>query len=62
MLLVSRRRVLGAAVAVAVGLVLVPPPAHADTTGPTLSIPAPTGPHQVGATTLELKDTSRADP
>jgi hypothetical protein len=49
-------------VAVAVGPVLVPPPAHADTAGPTLSIPAPTGPHQVGATTVELEGTSRADP
>jgi dienelactone hydrolase len=62
MLLVSRRRVLGATLAVAVGLVLVPQPAHADTTGTTLSIPAPTGSHHVGATALYLKDTSRTDP
>ncbi|MEV6342642.1 hypothetical protein [Actinoplanes sp. NPDC051851] len=29
---------------------------------PALSIPAPTGPHHVGATVLDLTDTSRADP
>jgi predicted dienelactone hydrolase len=62
MLLVPRRRVLGTILAVAVGLVLVPQPAHADTTDTTLSIPAPTGSHHVGATALYLKDTSRADP
>lgn len=59
--LVSGRRVLGAALATAVGLTVLPLPASAATV-PVLSIPAPTGPHHVGATMLDLKDTSRADP
>jgi hypothetical protein len=62
MLLVPRQRVLGATLAVALGLVLVPPPAHADTTDTTLSIPAPTGSHHVDATALYLRGTSRTDP
>lgn len=52
---------LSAVLAIATGLTLVPQPASAAT-APILSIPAPTGPHHVGATTLDLKDTSRADP
>ena len=59
--LVSRRRVLGAALAIATGLTVLPQPASAATTV-VLSLPAPTGPHHVGATMLDLKDTSRADP
>ena len=58
---VPRRRVLGAALAIATGLALLPQSASAATTG-TLSLPAPTGPYRVGATALDLKDTSRADP
>ena len=58
---VPRRRVLSAALAIATGLTLLPQPASAATTG-TLSLPAPTGPYRVGATALDLKDTSRADP
>ena len=61
MTLVPRRRILGAALAVAAGLAMVPQPAHAATTD-ALSLPAPTGPHHVGASWLYLKDTSRADP
>lgn len=61
MQLVSRRRVLGAALAVATGLTVLPRPASAATAA-VLSLPAPTGPHHVGATVLDLKDTSRADP
>jgi dienelactone hydrolase len=59
--LVPRRRVLGAALAIATGLTVLPQPASAATTV-VLSLPAPTGPHHVGATVLDLKDTSRADP
>ncbi|GIH19585.1 esterase [Rugosimonospora africana] len=59
--LVPRRRVLGAALAIATGLTMLPQPASAATTV-VLSLPAPTGPHHVGATVLDLKDTSRADP
>jgi dienelactone hydrolase len=61
MYLVPRRRVLGAALAIATGLTVLPQPAIAATTV-VLSLPAPTGPHHVGATVLDLKDTSRADP
>jgi dienelactone hydrolase len=59
--LVPRRRVLGAALALATGLTVLPQPASAATTV-VLSLPAPTGPRHVGATVLDLKDTSRADP
>jgi predicted dienelactone hydrolase len=59
--LVSRRRVLGATLAIVTGLTVLSPPARAATTV-VLSLPAPTGPHHVGATVLDLKDTSRADP
>lgn len=58
---VPRRRVLGAALAIATGLTVLPQPASAATTV-VLSLPAPTGPHHVGATVLDLKDTSRTDP
>ena len=58
---VPRRRVLGAALAIATGLTFLPQPASAATTV-VLSLPAPTGPHHVGATVLDLTDTSRADP
>jgi hypothetical protein len=59
--LVPRRRVLGAALAIVTGLTVLPQPASAAT-AVALSVPAPTGPHHVGATVLDLKDTSRADP
>jgi len=59
--LVPLRRILGAALAVATGLTLVAQPASAATSD-TLSLPPPTGPHQVGASSVYLKDTSRADP
>jgi dienelactone hydrolase len=59
--MLPRRRILGAALAVATGLTLLSQPAGA-TTSTTLLIPAPTGAHHVGATALDLKDTSRADP
>ena len=58
---IPRRRVLGAALAIAMGLTVFAQPAGAANTV-VLSIPAPTGPHHVGATTLDLTDTSRADP
>jgi len=61
MLLVPRRRVLGAALAVATGLAMLPQPASAATSD-TLSLPPPTGPHHVGASWVYMKDTSRADP
>jgi dienelactone hydrolase len=51
----------GFALAIATGLTMVSQPASAATTV-TLSVPGPTGPHHVGATVLDLKDTSRADP
>ncbi|MDT7803898.1 MAG: hypothetical protein QOI78_7331 [Actinomycetota bacterium] len=59
--LVHRGRVLGAALAIATGLTVLPQPASAAATV-ALSLPAPTGPHRVGATVLDLKDPSRADP
>jgi dienelactone hydrolase len=59
--LVHRRRLLGTALAIVTGLTVLPQPASAATTV-ALSLPAPTGPHRVGATALDLKDTSRADP
>ncbi|MBP2325629.1 putative dienelactone hydrolase [Kibdelosporangium banguiense] len=61
---VSRRRLLGAALAIVTGLTVLPQQANAATatTAVALSLPAPTGPHRVGATMLDLKDTSRADP
>lgn len=38
-----------------------PPSPSATSTGP-VALPAPTGPHAVGTTSLDLKDTSRPDP
>jgi dienelactone hydrolase len=46
--------------AIVTGLTMLPQPANAATA--VLSVPAPTGPHHVGATKLDLKDTSRPDP
>jgi dienelactone hydrolase len=59
--LICRRRVLGAALAIVTGLTVMPQSASATTTV-ALSLPAPAGPHRLGATVLDLKDTSRADP
>ncbi|MGW6282999.1 alpha/beta hydrolase [Kribbella sp. NPDC055071] len=37
-------------------------PAYAGATGLTLGLPAPTGPHHIGTTTLALTDVHRSDP
>jgi dienelactone hydrolase len=62
-----RRHLLRATVTAAAGLLLlgttgVAAAAAAPATTGTLSLLRPTGPHQVGATSLYLKDTSRPDP
>lgn len=57
----KNRHVLISALAVTTVLTVSPQPAIAAATV-VLSVPAPTGPHHVGATVLDLKDTSRADP
>jgi len=49
----------GITVVTALTIALSASPAAADTA---LHLPAPTGRHSVGATTLYLKDTSRPDP
>ena len=55
--------VVGVVLAVAAGTWIPAPAAHAgaDAT-PRLSLPAPTGPHRVGTTSLHLVDDSRTDP
>ena len=61
--LLWRLVVVGVVLAVAPGWWLPAPAAHAgpDAT-PRLSLPAPTGPHRVGTTSLHLVDDSRIDP
>ena len=55
--------VVGVVLAVAAGKWLPAPAAHAGTDAtPRLSLPAPTGPHRVGTTSLHLVDDSRTDP
>lgn len=68
----SRRRLLGGGASLAVAAALLPSaPATAGATAPPrphpdrplpVRLPAPTGPHQVGTTTLHLVDRSRHDP
>jgi predicted dienelactone hydrolase len=55
--------VVGVVLAVSAGKLIPAPAAHAglDAT-PRLSLPAPTGPHRVGTTSLHLVDDSRTDP
>ncbi|MEW2417671.1 alpha/beta fold hydrolase [Streptomyces sp. NPDC046866] len=64
----GRRTIAKAALAAAAGLLLAPAPtpASASASGgsptPHLRLPAPSGPHPVGARTLHLVDRSRTDP
>src|SRR5690349_11068324 len=61
---VSRRRVLGSALAVAGGLAVSSAAGVASATQGriVLTMPAPTGPHSIGTVSLHLVDHARQDP
>jgi dienelactone hydrolase len=54
--------VVGVGLAVAAGTWIPAPAAHGPDATARLSLPAPTGPHRVGTTSLHLVDDSRTDP